>query len=359
MKIQFIVQQGGISYHRFINPMSYMQWDEGDTCEMLWIEKDEPRIDCDVLMYNKFCATSINDLKSKQAAGMKIVVDVDDYWVLPSTHPNYKAWERNMHSQRIAEHIKIADLVICTSMLIQDKVRELNKNTVVIPNAFPYGEEMYKPMPVKHDKMSFMYMGGSTHYPDVKLMEGKFKRIGSIPYIKDNAEFILAGYERGQAKRYLTPMDQRAQNDNYSIIPVRSEYDKMSTVFSHTGSYRVLPTTNLDEYINYYDQADVALVPLLQNEWNSMKSTLKIAEAGTKAIPAIVSRVQPYSPELDNCPGIMWVDSKKSWLDHIRWCIDNPVQVIDMGKELSEYCKENYSLQEWNKVRKQVIKSLV
>lgn len=359
MKIQVIVQQkAGISYHRFINPLSYMKWPAGTTAEIIWVGDDEKNINCDILMYNKYCATSVNALKDMKKAGMKTVVDMDDLWILPKNHPNYDAWERNRHSERIVEHLKIADLVICTSMLLQDKVREINKNTVVIPNAFPYGQEMYKPQPVPHSKMTFMYMGGSTHYPDVKLLEGKFRRIGSIPHIKNNAEFVLAGYEKAQAKRFLTQMDKDADNEHFQMIDIRGDYDKMATVFSHTGSHRVLPSVNLDEYINYYDQADVALVPLVSSEWNSMKSTLKIAEAGCKALPVICSRVQPYWPELQDAPGILWVDDKKNWLDHIRWCVDNPVQVIDMGRQLAEYCDKHYNLITWNQVRKQVIESL-
>lgn len=358
MKIKFIVQKNsGISYHRFINPMSYMQWEQGDSAELLWIS-EEQNLNCDILMYNKFCATSINDLKKLQEKGMKIVVDVDDLWTLPTTHPNYKAWEKNRHSERVAENIRIADMVICTSILLQDRVRELNKNTVVIPNAFPYGQENYRPIPILHDKTVFMYMGGSTHYPDVKLLEGKFKRINSDPYIKNNAEFVLAGYETGKAKRFMTQMDKNADNDQYKMIDVPGEYGKMAAVFSQTSIHRILPSTNLDEYINYYDQADIALVPLVQNEWNSMKSVLKICEAGAKGIPVICSKVQPYWPELQNCPGIMWVEEGNDWLVHIKYCIKNPQKIRNMGWILGEYCKEHYNLIEWNKLRYQVLKSL-
>jgi len=361
MRVQSIVTpRSGISYHRIVNPMKYMPWETGDTYQMLWMGEGEIAIDCDVLLYNKYITTPIQTLLDKKAQGMKIVLDMDDLWELPTSHPNYQAWESAGHSKLIEEHIRIADIVICTSMILQDKVRAINKNTVVVPNAFPYEQESYIAQPVQHNKVTFMYMGGSTHLPDVKLLEGKFRRINSDSFIKNNAEFVLAGYEKSLMKKYRTPQDRDAGNNNYILEHMSNGvYDRMSAVFSYTGSHRVLPTTNLDDYIDYYDQADVALVPLQDNVWNSMKSVLKIAEAGVKNIPVICSKVQPYYPELKNCPGILWVETPQDWLEHIKWCIKNPVQVIDMGKQLGDYCREHYELTTWNKTRYQVFKSLI
>ena len=360
MKIQFIVSKNsGSDYHRIINPLSYIQWAEGYTCELLWRGDDEYKIDCDVLIYNKYCATTIPILKALKEKGMKIVVDVDDMWVLPTNHINYSHWAKTGHSEAIAEHIKLADLVICTSELLETEVKKLNNNTLYIPNAFPYGSEMYKPQPVTHKKMTFLYMGGSTHLPDIELLRGKFKRIGSDSFIKENAEFVLAGYDKGKKKTFKTREDALANNNNFVIEDTRGEYDKMGAIFADTMSYRILPTTNLDEYINYYDQADVALCPLVDTSWNSYKSTLKIQEAACKAIPVICSKVLPYYPVLKDCPGILWVESPAQWLEHIKRCLKNPVQLIDMGKQLSEYCKKNYILQDWNKIRKDSILALL
>lgn len=361
MNIQaVIVEKSGLSYHRIVNPFEYMPWKEGDKHSLLWIGEGEMAINCDVLLYNKYIATPPEMLKMLQANGTKIVVDVDDMWDLPVWHPEYSNWVKSGKKEYIEENIKLADLVICTSMYLQDKVRGLNKNTVVIPNAFPYGYENYKPMPNEMGKMVFMYMGGVTHLQDVKLLEGKFRRIGSDSWIKDNATFILAGYERSRRIMYRTREDRDAGNNNYITEEVTGgPYDHMKAVFSYTNSYDVYPTASLDEYINYYDMADVALVPLVDNEWNRCKSVLKIAEAGCKEIPVICSKVEPYWPELKNCPGIMWVEKPDDWMTHIKWCIKNPQKVKDMGKELGVYCREHYDLLKWNEVRYNVINSLL
>lgn len=361
MRIDYIVnQKAGCDYHRIVNPISYMPTGVDDTYRLLWMGVDEPKISCDILIYNKYIQTPVDILKQMQSNGLKIIVDIDDYWDLPIGHPNKQNWDNQETKELIEEHIKLADVVFCTSLELQKKVRNLNKNTVVIPNCFPFGADNYKPLPVPHEKITFMYMGGSTHLKDIKLLEGKFKRLGSDTWVRNNAEFILAGKDKTYQKKFLSNQDRDANNQNFIISPViNGEYEKMENIFANTKSYRTLPSTNLDEYINYYDQADVALIPLVENNWNSYKSTLKIVECSVKAIPAICSKVAPYWPELKDAPGILWVEKPDDWITHIKWSINNPVKVIDLGKTLMEYGKKHFELTEWNEIRFAVFTNLM
>lgn len=361
MKIQTVVQgKSGISYHRLVNPFSYLQLAEGDIKEQIWHGQEEHLIDGNtgILWYNKSIFTDPGYIRKLQEEGMKVVVDVDDFWELPCTHINYKAWKEQNHSQRILEHIQLADIVVCTTMKLQGKVRQYNKNTVVIPNAFPFGYENYTPQPIEHEKVIFMYMGGSTHLPDVKILEGKFRRINSDLSIKEHAEFVVCGYEPMHTKQYYTNQDLQLQNDNYHLKKVPGVWDSIEAVFSYTGCHRVLPTADLDDYLNYLDQADVFLIPLQPTFWNSFKSPLKIIEAAVKGIPVICSKVEPYYPELKECPGILWVEYPDDWLKHIKWCIKNKAKLKDMGNQLMEYCKEHYDLLVWNETRKAIIDKL-
>lgn len=362
MKIQFVVQPySGISYHRLINPMEFMKLNEGDSAEMLWHGRDEHLIKCDILYYSKFLSTDVSILKQmkKLNKDMKIVVDVDDSWEMSPSHPVYEIWKRNGVAERVIENIEYADLVICTTLKLQDKIRKYNKNTVVIPNAFPFGHDVYKPIPVESNgKMRFIYVAGSTHVPDVNLLDGKFKRMGGDPFIKNNAEFILAGYEPTEIPRYHTKKDYLEMNNNYTMVKINGPWDRMKHVFSQTNSYKILPSTNLDEYINFYDQADVAIIPLCKNDWNSYKSELKLIEAGCKHIPVICSDVEPYNL-LKGKPGIMWVETPDDWIKHIKYCIKNPQFVKDQGAALAEWVKNDYDLLKWNVVRKQVLENLV
>lgn len=359
MRVQFIVQpRSGLSYHRLINPMEFMQWDEGDSAQMLYVIEDEHLIDGDILYFNKFIGMEAPQLIALQKKGVKVVVDVDDSWDLPVSHPFYQVWKQRGNRQKVIDNIKLADLVICTTEKLQKKIREINKNTAIIPNAFPFGHDVYTSNPGPRQKMSFIYVAGSTHLPDVKLLEGKFKRIGSDQWMKDRAQFILAGYEKTIVPKYKSKQDYLEKNGNVVNVKITGVWDRMANIFSQTNSHRVLPSTNLDEYINFYDQADVALIPLCNTDWNSYKSELKIVEAAVKSIPAICSNVEPYNT-LRPCEGIMWVDNNNQWVEWFKYCIKNPNYVKDQGSKLQSWVKDEYDLLKWNETRKQLFKSLM
>lgn len=359
MKIQGIVRQNaGCDWLRVVLPMIRLQ-ETGclHQLEMLWIAQDEWEINCDVLWYNKLIATPIQTLLDLKKQGMKIVVDIDDYWVLPPNHINSE-WNRSGNDIITAEHIKIADLVICTTERLEKKVKELNTKTIIIPNALPFGQQGYCPaVREPQQKVSFLYAGGVNHLEDIKLLEGKFRRIGSDSWYRDNTEFILAGYEKATLRRYNSKQDMEQQNGNYKLETTRGPYDDMLNIFSYTGSYKKIDTKPVQDYISCYDQADVCLAPLTDTSWNNMKSELKVLEAASRSIPVIASNVPPYS-DLRPCEGIMYLEGKDDLLYYIKKCVKEPEWRKEMGKKLAEWVSDEYDLDKWNLTRIQAMESL-
>jgi hypothetical protein len=351
-KLQIVVsKQSGISYHRFVNPISYFGPYDNWEVELLWFGQDEHKIDCDVLWYSKYLVTEPMFLKKIKDKGTKIIVDIDDDPELPISHPLYRVWTESGRAKRTIENIKLADVVTCSTLKLQQKIRQYNKNTVVIPNALPFGHDVYQPLPSEpREKMAFIYAGGSTHYNDLKLLQGKFKRIGGDSWIKERAEFLMAGYLPEQANINI--------QGNVLKKQIFGEWDKMAAIFTATNSYRILPSDDLDTYINYFDMADVSLVPLTNHPWNSYKSNLKILESSAKHLPVICSKTEPYYPAMSSYPGIIWVENN-DWLTPIKWCIKNPAVVKDMGEQLAEKVWQDYDLIKWNEVRRQLFNSLV
>lgn len=362
MKIQVVSRSNaGCDWYRCVLPAIYLQqdkiWSADNQVELLWISQEELQIDCDILIYNKLIGTSVEDLRAMQRQGMRIVVDIDDMWVLPSWHSN-KEWNRSGNPQVTINHMRLADAVTCTSERLAVEIRKYNNNVHVIPNALPYGDKGYSRYNHQSsNRTRFLYAGGVSHLPDVKLLEGKFQRIGSDPFIKNNAEFILAGYEQAQQRIYNTPQDRQALNSNYTTAPVRGPYDDMELIFSRTGSYQVLPTKHVMEYLTCYDQADVVLAPITDDPWNSYKSVLKVLEAASRQLPIICSAAPPYS-DLKPCEGIMFVNHPDDWLKMIRHCTKNPLWVKEQGLKLSQWVTEQYNLPKWNQYRKQLFNEL-
>ena len=58
--------------------------------------------------------------------------------------------------------------------------------------------------------------------------------------------------------------------------------------------YKRVWTKDIYHYMNSYNEIDVLLVPLLDNEFNACKSELKFVEAAAMGKPVICSDVNPY-----------------------------------------------------------------
>lgn len=361
MKIQFVVMpESGQSYHRLLNPMSFIKWDKDVEVEMLWYNQEESKINCDILIYHNYLQLDAKWIERLKKDGTKIVVDIDDMWEIPSWLYGKSELDRIKHTQRVIDNLRIADLVTCTTYKLQEKIRQYNKNTVVIPNAIPYGYEQFVSTNRQVDeegKTRFIYVGGISHISDITAIEGKLRRIGSDSYLKANAKFIVAGYRKGQAKRYYTWHDKQAQNENFAWVPVHGTWDKIVTAFGHTGTCEVLPALSPLEYMSHYDHGDISIVPLQDKEWNSYKSTLKFAEAASRNLPVLCSKVPPYSEEKD-VKGVIWVENN-NWYEMTKWCVKNPNVMVEKGLELAEYCKDKYDLIKWAENRKQIYLSLL
>lgn len=361
--VSSVVPQSGIHLHRVVNPMAYMPVQED--IEFSILEYGKPVPECDILLFNKWMDISLAQIKELQKKGTRIVCDIDDIWKVPPTHHNYQSITERGVDKITEENMQLADVVFCTTERLREQILPYNKNVEIIPNGLPFGYDQYtvgdrqRAREISgHNKTVFMYLAGSTHRDDVELLRGKFKRIGSDAYLKENAEFVLCGYTQHQTGVYASKEDYEAKNGNYTMKPTRGPYDDMANVFRETGSFRIYPSVDLDNYLNYYDSANVAIAPLQDTFWNRHKSELKVIEAAAKKVPIIVSDVPPYA-DLPDYKGVMRVSRPDQWIEHIRYCTKNPEYVKDQGELLYEQMSKDYNLIKINQKRLQIFRNLL
>jgi hypothetical protein len=353
MRIAVIVKlNNGCDFYRCILPIQHMPWQKEDKLKLFYNDgitipeehqdfadnlKNLESFSPDIIFFNRSVDNEgSNFILRWKKKGAKIVVDIDDYWELGTKNYLHDWWYKIGMNKLIKENLELADLVITTNEQLYSKVRALNLNCIICPNAVPYGTDYYKVYngevtPAENKKMNFLYAGGSTHYWDLNILTNKFDKIGGDKWIQDRARFVLAGYN---------PINQDR---------VHCEWDKMASIFKRTKSYEILKTAPIEEHMLFYDIADVVLVPLVNNEFNACKSILKILEASTRELPCIVSQVKPFYPELKDCP-IMW----DNWLDNIKYCIKNPEAIKEQGLKLAEQMQSRYDIKIWALTRYQV-----
>ena len=126
--------------------------------------------------------------------------------------------------------------------------------------------------------------------------------------------------------------------------------------------YRRLWGRDIQTYGELYNEIDVAIVPLKENNFNACKSELKIVEAGWMKKAVICSRVSPYQQWIKHgVNGILVNPSRNNidWFVAIRRMALNPNMAEDMGAALHETIKENFDIDKHNRTRADLYKSLI
>jgi glycosyltransferase involved in cell wall biosynthesis len=325
-------RNSGVSFHRLFNPVIYLPKEYAMMTDVLTEEELEKGYD--ILFINRYMAGMEVDevVRLRHKYGFKLVVDVDDYWYLDPWHILYGKYP----TQKVREHIRAADMVICSNELLANEMYYLNKNCVVIPNALPYGEDQFTDVKTESEKVRFVYAGSVTHEKDIAILKNPMKRVAGDSMVKNNSNFILCGYS--EDKQVAEPWG-RMINDYMCGFKV-------------DGYIRgALP---VDQYMNFYNEADACLVPLVDSKFNSMKSNLKVLEAATKNAPVICSNVKPYS----ECKHIIRVNNQSDWFTNIKKVVKDAIYRQEMGLANGEWCRENFDLVKVNQLRTQIFNAL-
>jgi hypothetical protein len=325
-------RNSGVSFHRLFNPVIYLPKDYAMMTDVLTEEELEKGYD--ILFINRYIAGMDVDevVRLRDKYGFKLVVDVDDFWHLDPWHILYGKYP----TQKVIDHIKIADIVTCSNNDLAVQIDELNPNWIVIPNALPYGEDQFTDVKTESEKVRFVYAGSITHEKDIAILKNPMKRVAGDSMIKNNSTFILCGY---------------SEDKNVEQVWGRMINDYLCG-FKVDGYIRgALP---VDQYMNFYNEADACLIPLVDSKFNSMKSNLKVLEAATKNAAVIASNVKPYA----GCKHIIRVNNQSDWFTNIKKVVKDAIYRQEMGIANGEWCRENFDLVKVNKLRTQIFNAI-
>jgi len=381
----------GIGYYRVLNPHSYLNSDEVEVEIRLLSDGTlnlayEPYVSqFDIIFYNKslqFPKPEMGQIfvNIVNKYNIKIVFDIDDYWILSPTHLNYKQWKDSGSMKQIEKLIEIAHAVTTTTPLYAKRISEVNPNVYVLENALNPTEYQWDHRnKIPSDKIRFLWGGGISHMPDLRLLKKSFEM-----FDKDFLE---------KSQLYLCGFDLRMRTPKGTIKgnPKDNQWTFFEHIFTNNGRWITDKTHKdfLNEYddTNYgiredvrhefyqrrwtkpiltygtmYQEADVVLAPLKNNMlFNYYKSQLKVIEAGTYKLPIIASNYGSYTLDIeDGVDGFLIDENKPSmWYEKMKWFVDNPSAVVDMGEKLYEKVTSRYSMDIVNQKRIDVYKKIV
>ena len=322
---------GGVDYHRTAMPFAYIKEKGIFDVDFAITEKEIQAVkieNYDILVYSRY----LLDMSLLQKAidkGLKVVVDIDDYWNVPKYNPAYKVYKEK-GKRFVLESLKVAHQVWTTTNQLAWNVAQINKNVYVLPNYIDTDEPQWNDK--NEHPLTIGYVGGFSHLEDVKLLRDQ---IGPVCE-KYNARFLLCGYN------HLDPLSMEME---YQITGTKER----------PNWFWVGENTSVINYGKYYSHMDIAIAPLTSTTFNRFKSELKIVEAAAYNLPCVVSDVEPYTNHSDN-EGVVFVKNNQ-WTKTLSQLIESG-QAKELGKKNAEYCKIHHNMHRINEKRIKLLSEL-
>jgi hypothetical protein len=322
MKILSNIGEGsGSDYHRLYMPLKNMGADFVDKLDTNIVKG------YDILWINRNCVTSPATLSLwREMFGLKIVFDLDDSLVIPDHYPGSQKMKPLVG--KVVDRLIEADWVVVSTKDLVKEVLPYNTNVSVIPNRIDYKyfkckEETFKEFSQRKIRVGFI--GAFTHYYDWKEIKGWMKTLVSNPYFKDNCEFVMGGYN-DSAKEYWRD-------------------------FADLGKF--IKSLSVNEYLRLFQEFDIILCPLVDNQFNRAKSSLRVLEAGTHNCVCILDSL--YKDKSD-CPdlGHIYVNKDKDWFDEPLRLVQDRLKLWQL-KNWTGIKARQLDFQEIVKMRKEVL----
>ena len=339
--------------------------------DIIHIHKQLDR-NCELMKLMKFC-------------GCKVIVDIDDHYDLGNDHPMSVTARIENWKEPIINHLRLADMVTTTTEIFKKELLKHNKNVVVIPNAINPNEGQFIPKPTKSDRLRFGIICGSSHLEDIKLLNGMTSMLPKD--VIDKIQFVLCGFDTNGTRTFrniktgevisrpIEPKEtcwyeyEKILTNNYSIVSQEHKdfLNKFIKGYEYPNideAYRRCWTKNINEYATHYNNIDVLLVPLKENNFNKVKSQLKVIETGFFNKAIIAQNFGPYTIDLvpmiekggsiNENGNALLVDSNKNhkqWAKYIIKLANDRDMVEKLQKNLHDTVKDKYSLDEVSKIR--------
>ena len=398
-KIKMLVipsDRTGVGKFRSVDPHTYIQEhysDEFDIDIVYNLPKDDLDkylMQYDLIHIHKQLDKNCEIMKMINFLEIPVIIDIDDHYKLGEDHPMSLSAKKEKWHEPIINHIKLANYVTTTTPIFAKEISKHNKNVFVFPNAINPEEKQYiQTKTDNHGKLRVGIICGSSHLKDIQLLGDLLSQT------KENVQIVLCGFDTNgtittynqqtgeKTRRPIEPKEsvwytyEQIVTGNYKTLSEEHK-DFLSKFLKGVDDpfvnerYRRMWTRDITQYATHYENVDVLLAPLKENEFNKMKSQLKTIEAGFTHTALIAQNFGAYT--IDSIPMIefggkinengncLLVDSRKNhkdWVKYINKLAENPDMVKKLQDNLYNYVKDKYSIDAVCKQRVEFYKSIV
>ncbi len=336
--------KNGVSYHRIEIPMGNLGTHKKDlhitVCNTF--TEDFPPEQFDIIIVNRVSSQPRDYISEAKRAGVKIILDLDDWVYLPEYNSNHNGFYTPEIELRVVEYIKLADVIWCASEYLMYQIVNTFDVPVdrihYIPNAIDFTQPQFQPQKQPLERYTIGWIGGAGHQYDIEKLGKPLENLLS----QKNYNILLGGYSRSDINtekywmyiKYVLTSGNQLPNDHFKIIEALDAYN----------------------YAYMYNYIDLAVVPLCNDMFSKCKSSIKVLEAGAFGVPVICSNEEPYKEFIRQ--GLVY-SSEGAWDKRIKELIKNPKKGVRMGAALQQYVKENYNIDKINELRYNTIVQLM
>lgn len=264
-----------------------------------WGEIDDYLRDADVVIAGRMAHAQVFAalLAGRKLYGYKLVIDTDDNSDdIPHfnyAHPDYHAGTNV--SRLVRAELREADLVTVSTEPLAAWARKYSSNIVVVPNCIDtalYANVRGREKEARHrNDIRIYWGGGGGHYGDLLEVRDALLRICAE---RPNVKLIFSVF---------IP-DWAADLPPFRVFMIR---------FAHFNAYpKVLK----------WLCADVAVAPLVYNEFNRCKSNVKYLTYAMADIPSVYQDIAAYDSVTHGVTGLK-ARTRADWYTHINTLLDN------------------------------------
>lgn len=236
IKILFLnTKKGGINYFRTETPAIQLKKTHSDIFDITI--KNNFKFDnigdfindlklYDIIHYHQ---TIINDLEKNliilnelKNNGVKLIMDIDDYWVLEKTHPLYEISIKSKLKEISLQNIKNCDYITTTTENLANEIKKYNKNVIVCENGVnPEIQSQFKSNnKFDRDLITISYIGSSSHLNDLQPLNGTINLLNSDNLTNGKFRVLLGGFDIEGTK-----IEKRMNQDFIKILKMLNLYN--------------------------------------------------------------------------------------------------------------------------------------
>jgi len=134
-------------------------------------------------------------LSKARKNGLKIIMDIDDYWNIHKEHPAHSLIMKSDPPKKIIENLKMVDYVTTTTKEFATEIRKYNKNVEILYNGIDPDEHQFENKINESKRVRVGLITGSSHYADIEQLKTTFNKIASDKDLLSKIQLTLCGFD--------------------------------------------------------------------------------------------------------------------------------------------------------------------